>query len=335
MSGIFKKWQPIYAEYRIATFPIDHTKRPRITSWQKVGLKGSAELAAKFQDANALGYVTGRRSNVTVVDIDTTDEKMAADAIRQHGEPRIITRTASGKLHLYYRYDGERRQIRPWPDVPIDVLGDNGFVLGPPSKLANGFYEIIQGDLNDLDHLRPMASNRAENTVIRQGKPVTWTELRDGDIRNRALLERLMRVAPQCESIDELREIALEANQLFREPIMEQNRIDDVVKSAWKYEQAGMNFFVRPRIVIDHDTFDTLGKTRPDALLLLLRLERYHGGNDKFALANSMAASMGWGLPRWQEARDVLVMIGQIRCIRRGGRGPNDPPIYGWGTRGL
>jgi hypothetical protein len=87
--------------------------------------------------------------------------------------------------------------------------------------------------------------------------------------------------------------------------------------------------------MLDHDTFDTIGRSDPDALLLLLRLERYHGGNDRFILAKPMAASMGWTIPRWKAARSHLAVAGIIKCIHPGGRGPNDPPIYGWGTKGL
>jgi hypothetical protein len=99
MSGVFSKWQPEYAARNIATFPVSADKRPCIKGWQKVGLKGSTKLANKFADASALGFVTGRRSNVTVLDIDTTDARVAEDAIRRHGQPAIITRTASGKFH--------------------------------------------------------------------------------------------------------------------------------------------------------------------------------------------------------------------------------------------
>src|SRR5262245_36639041 len=81
MSGIFSRWQPHYAERGIATFPIGEAKRPAIRGWPKLGLKYSTELATKFPNADALGYVTGRRSNITVLDIDTPDEKVAADAI--------------------------------------------------------------------------------------------------------------------------------------------------------------------------------------------------------------------------------------------------------------
>lgn len=75
MSGIFSRWQPEYAARGIATFPVDGEKRPRIRGWQKVGLKGSGELAAKFNDTDALGYVTGQRSKVTVLDVDIADER--------------------------------------------------------------------------------------------------------------------------------------------------------------------------------------------------------------------------------------------------------------------
>src|SRR5262249_46961900 len=62
---------------------------------------------------------------------------------RHHrGQPAIIIRTASGKFHHLYRYNGERRRIRPWSELPIDLLGDNGFALAAPSKTTKGSYEI-------------------------------------------------------------------------------------------------------------------------------------------------------------------------------------------------
>jgi hypothetical protein len=84
--------------------------------------------------------------------------------------------------------------------------------------------------------------------------------------------------------------------------------------------------------MLDHDVVDALGNS--DALALLVRLERYHGGNDRFILANEMAPSLGWGLARWRAARDCLVAGRVIKCIKPGGRGPHDPPIYGWTLKG-
>jgi len=154
-KGIFSRWQPVYAERKIATFPLNEEKRPRIKRWQMIGIPGSTELANKFTDAEAFGFVTGKRSGVTILDIDTPDENVTADAITRHGDPRIITRTASGKHHLFYRYNGEGRRIRPWGGLEIDVLGDNGLAVAAPSKLIKGAYEIIRGHLDDLDASSP------------------------------------------------------------------------------------------------------------------------------------------------------------------------------------
>jgi hypothetical protein len=329
MSGIFSRWQPRYAERGISTFPVDETKRPRIRGWQRVGLKGSAELANKFGDADALGYVTGRRSNVTVLDIDTTDERVAADAIQQHGQPAIITRTASGKFHHLYRYNGERRRIRPWSELPIDLLGDNGYALASPSKTAKGSYEIIHGHLDDLDRLTPMVG--APSEAISLPLPPKWTGMRAGDGRNRALWERCMRTGGGA-TLDRMMEIARNANQHFEEPMMDAEVVK-IATSAWQHDAAGLNFFTRPRVMLDHDIVDALAIANPDAMVLLVILERYHGGNDRFALAKPMAIKMGWTLPRWYAARDYLIKTGLIRCIYPGGRGPNDPPIYGWGIK--
>jgi hypothetical protein len=330
MSGIFSRWQPRYAERGIATFPVDETKRPRIKGWQKVGLRGSTELADKFTDADALGYVTGRLSNVTVLDIDTTDEKIAEDAIGRHGQPIIVTRTASGKRHLLYRYNGERRRIRPWVDLPIDLLGDNGYALAAPSKIAPGSYEIIHGHFDDLDRLKPMED--APALAVATPLPSKWTGMRQGDGRNRALWERCMRTGGGC-SLDRMMEIARDANQQFEEPLMDAEVVK-IATSAWQHDAAGLNLFTRPRIMLDHDIFDAMGAENPDALLLLLRLERYHGGNDRFVLAKPMASSMGWSIPRWKAARSALAQAGIIRCLHPGGRGPNDPPIYRWTLKG-
>jgi Bifunctional DNA primase/polymerase, N-terminal len=326
-TGVFSKWQPEYAARGIATFPVGEAKKPSIRRWHKVGLNGSAELAAKFTNANALGYVTGRRSNVTVLDVDTIDEKVLDGALQRHGQAAIITRTASGKFHALYRYNGERRRIRPWPDLPIDVLGDNGYVLAPPSKLEKGSYEIIHGHLDDLDRLKPMVGGPQEIAPPLPGK---WGGMRQGDGRNRALWERCMRTGAGC-NLDQMVEVARNANQSFREPLMDAEAVK-IATSAWQHDAAGLNFFTRPRVMLDHDIVDALSNS--DAIALLVRLERYHGGNDRFVLAKPMAESMGWTFPRWKAARSALAQAGVIKCLHPGGRGPNDPPIYTWGLKG-
>jgi hypothetical protein len=73
----------------------------------------------------------------------------------------------------------------------------------------------------------------------------------------------------------------------------------------------------------------------PDASHLLMALRRYHGPDAVFALGKAMARKLGWGDRRFRIARAKLAKIGRLHCICEGGRGPNDPPLYGFGAKGI
>jgi hypothetical protein len=81
----------------------------------------------------------GKRNRLTVLDVDTQDERVLADAVDRHGKTPIVIRSGSGNFQAWYRHGGERRLIRPRHNVPIDIL-DAGPVVAPPSKVAKGQY---------------------------------------------------------------------------------------------------------------------------------------------------------------------------------------------------
>ncbi len=54
----------------------------------------------------------GQRSRITVLDVDSKDERILADALGRHGKRAVIARTGSGKFHFWYKHNGERRRIR-------------------------------------------------------------------------------------------------------------------------------------------------------------------------------------------------------------------------------
>ena len=77
-TGVFAYWRRQYAEQGIATFPVKD-KCPCIRGWQKIGLKGSSELASKYANADAFGFLASR-SRLTIIDIDSNDERMVGEA---------------------------------------------------------------------------------------------------------------------------------------------------------------------------------------------------------------------------------------------------------------
>ncbi len=323
MSGVFAEWQPRYAAHRVATFPVKD-KRPCVRHWQKVGLNGSSQLAMKFVDADAFGFQCGARNRITVVDIDSNDEHIVGEAIKLFGESPIIWRTGSGNYAMPFRHNGETRDIRPVPGLPIDVLG-GGFAVAPPSIGAKVRYEFLQGSLADLDRLpvarvdpsKPHKSRRDAHDKIPQGK-------RDGTLFHYALKQ-----APHVDDFDTLLDV-LHTRNMDCDPPLPESVVVAKAQSAWRYQQEGRNLVGRGRaLVTPHEIYDVLWQEDRDALALYLHLSRHHWGRE-FVLTKSMASAMVWGLRRWKDARDTLVRLGIICCIHPGGRGPHDPPIYNW-----
>ena len=101
-----------------------------------------------------------------MLDVDTPDEKVLADAMNWHGQTPVVVRTGSGKFHALYRFNNERRAIRPWDDKPTDLLGA-GLAIAPPSRVAKGQYQIIQGRLDDLIASRSCASLKTGSILVR------------------------------------------------------------------------------------------------------------------------------------------------------------------------
>ena len=89
----FGDWQQEYAAHGIAAFPVrvrDGSKVPAIRGWQRIGIPGSNKLAQKFTVAEAFGFCPGRHSRLTILDVDTNDERVLADALDRHGDTPII-----------------------------------------------------------------------------------------------------------------------------------------------------------------------------------------------------------------------------------------------------
>ncbi len=150
--GVFLQWQPLYAEQGVVTFPVKD-KKPCIRGWNKVGSKGSEQLALKFPEADAFAFPCGATNGITVVDVDDSDEAVLDEAVSIFGRSPVILRTGSGNYAMPFRFNGERRQIRPIPVLPIDLLGTGGYVIAPPSAGSTNRYEFIEGSQDDFSNL--------------------------------------------------------------------------------------------------------------------------------------------------------------------------------------
>ena len=332
MTGrTFGRWQPAYAEHRIATFPVRADKVPAIRGYQKIGLRGSQQLALRFADANALGFMCGPRSRITVLDIDTDNETVLADALKRHGRTPVVVRTASGKWHAYYRHNGERRRIRPWPDLAIDVLGARGFVIAPPSETTSGSYQFTDGSLDDLDRQPIMHAAENDDRLTATAQPDSASPLRgmrEHDGRNKTLFLAIAPAARElfaaAESRQALFELAMRHKRKAREP-MSVEEVNKVVDSVWQMTCEGHNWVgQRERRERELSCF----KSDVDAHYLLEFLRVTEGAAAQFWIANGLAESFGWNRQRLANARQRLVELGYVQQIKR--PWPGHPAVFVW-----
>ena len=204
------------ADSGLPVFPVEPNGKRPFSHLVKHGFKDATTEEVKIRDwwrtlpsAN-VGVVTG---DVFVVDIDVKGE---ADGIARWNElaegrevPATRTvRTPSGGLHLYFRApDGvDVRCSNSRLADGIDVKGNGGYVLAPPSSTETGPYTYVSEDpiaeapewlLNEIAVSRGESSNRAEpvEDVIPEGQRNDTLTSLAGTMRHRGMSESEMRVA--------------------------------------------------------------------------------------------------------------------------------------------
>jgi hypothetical protein len=322
-AGTFLRFQSLWAAHNIPTFPVNVTpegKKPAVRGYNKVGLRGSAELARKFASSDTFAFMAGRRSAITVLDIDTTEEKVLATALDRHGTSPLIVRTASGKHHVYYRYSGEPRHIRPWKGLPIDLLGD-GVVVAPPSTVeGRGRYQMVKGTLDDLKRLPPIRGfDQKIPVTVREPLPLMGK-------RNVSLWRYCMRSAQACDNLDQLLMKGREYNMGLTSPL-DDTEVVKTAASAWGYTERGSNRFGQHGAWLAVEEIATM-LDEQDAFFLLAFLRAHNGPWSHFMCANGLAEKFSWDRRRLAAARRRLIEMGHIQPIRQAGRGT--PALFRW-----
>jgi hypothetical protein len=334
MTVKFSDWQPVYAEHGIATFPVMITpdrKKPMITNWQKVGMRGSTDLANKFPDATAFGFLCGKRNKVALVDIDSPDEKLLASALDLYGPTPVIIKTGSGKgFHLPYRFNGEPRRIRPNKEMAIDILGEGGYTVAALSIGLKAPYALIEGKFEDFADLPFMRVPANTNTSAQEGPLPSPHErsslvppLRDGEGRNVHLYNALRPLALRsAKTEEESRQMAIGINDRFAEP-QPLNDVDWTVRSVWRQKIRGTLLVPgceATALVRQHEARELI-KLDARALGLLTYLRNEHGwrGGGPFFIANGMAPHIGMSRHVLRRTLGLLMVTGKLKLLRKGG----------------
>ena len=136
------------ANIGLAVFPVrGGRKEPALRDWQARATTDAVEVTRLFRGgAFNIGIATGTRSGGFVLDIDRKEVDgltILAELEDRHGElPETWTvRTPSGGRHLWFASPTDRCVRNRAGFAPaLDIRGDGGFVVAPPSVVGNGCY---------------------------------------------------------------------------------------------------------------------------------------------------------------------------------------------------
>jgi len=115
----------------------------RWKKWQRERIDEETLRGWRGLFANGLGFLTGEPSGAIVVE---ADGPIGKKLLAEFGLPRTLTiLSGSGRgPHYHFKHPGRRVTTRANTEIQIDVKGDGGFAVLPPSlHKSGGRYEVL------------------------------------------------------------------------------------------------------------------------------------------------------------------------------------------------
>jgi hypothetical protein len=324
MMAAFADAAPAWAAAGIVPLPVS----PNGKGWmvkhpEKFRRPAAMALATKPRFAGAnLGFMCGALNGLTVIDIDSPADAELQHALRKYGDTGAIVQTPSGGRHLYYRHDGEGRQIRPDESHPIDELGGGLCIAPPSSRPAGGGYAWLRGGLSIIENLPKIRSGAIQKTRDIE-RPGVGPRVPIGQ-RNAELFRYCRQIVGYCDDLDQLIDAARTwADSKCVEPETEA-KIVATANSVWKY-QGG-----RKRVMqnIVEAPFYSALIADLDALALYSYLSAENGPAAQFMVADGLGPARGWPQRFVPKARRALLDMSAIKCVRFPRKGV--PALYRW-----
>jgi hypothetical protein len=308
----FATIQAAYGARHIATYPLTADKVPAVRAYQRIGASYSSLLVSRFAEAMAAGFCAGARNGLTVVDIDSPDDRLVREIQVRFGATPLQVITPSGGRHLYYRHGGEARRHRAFPDV--DILGA-GNVVCAGSETSKGRYQIERGSLDDLARLPRLAAAPAPS---KPGQKVVPGE------RNTELYRYLARHVAHCDTLDALVDVARTwADDRLEVPLPDAE-IVKTASSAWR-RRGGRKLFMQH--VVEGPKFAAL-VADVEVWGVCAYLMTENGPAAEFFIADGLGQARGWPRRLVPAVRRTLLSMEIIERVRPPRKGT--PALYRW-----
>lgn len=242
-----------YAKKGLAVFPLlPKDKKPCIANGFLKATTDEAQIETwwnHWHDAN-IGIATGQKSGgVCVIDMDLDEEegkngiKTLKDWQDSYGKikPSATVMTGRKGLHYYFKATEEVKcRINLLPGV--DIRGDGGYVVAPPSIHSNGNqYEWVNNLSIDEIGIIPMDNNIRhllfkDNTQITKTSYVSPDRIPAGE-RNGSIFKFACMMQAKGVSDSALIAATMAENEAKCNPPLDEAEVLQIVKSVQKYEK--------------------------------------------------------------------------------------------------
>lgn len=239
-----------YIKMGLAVFPLEeHGKRPITRNGCKDATLDAAKVKAWWQDhPNAnIGIATGKRSGgIFVIDLDIDEDKgidgyhTLEDWQREHGAfpDSWISITGRGGYHLYFKTDQEVRNRAGIIDG-VDVRGEGGYIVAPPSIHSNGNRYEWEYSPDDIEIAK------ANDTVLyfldtgnnHPGERFVAPEIISDGTRNETLFRFACMMQSKGASDQTVYAATMAENKSKCKPELSESEVKRIVNSALVYEK--------------------------------------------------------------------------------------------------
>lgn len=220
-------------------------KHPRTANGHKEGANDENLIRQWWKecpDAN-IGIRTGEASGIVVLDIDPGhkgDESLAC-LEQKHGPlPKTLEqKTGGGGRHILFKHPGVKVRCRVGLASGLDVRGDEGYIVAPPSVHKSGDeYEWVHNpietslapmpswllELVNNNHQQSQRSTpTVEGTISEGSRNTTLTSLA-GSMRRKGMTEQGIKAA------------LLEENSQRCDPPLDKREVERIAKNVARYE---------------------------------------------------------------------------------------------------
>lgn len=230
-------------------------KHPMTRSGVKAATTNAGLIQRWWTEApNAnIGIATGACSGIWVLDVDAKSDGFDSydRAVAEIGEPGDTWEcaTGGGGMHRYYVHPGVPVQNKVAILKGIDVRGDGGYVVAPPSAHASGaeYTWIVEPGINEIGEISAVWRERLERIdAFATGKAAQYKEHRKSEPapeafpegqRNRGLFELACSLRAKGLTDAEILASIKVANQQRCKPPLDNDEVCAVVAQACRYER--------------------------------------------------------------------------------------------------